>query len=45
MIVVTTLDVTVMTPLHNVFGPQLDELPGLVPSLPGGPDALRSASA
>jgi len=24
-------------PLHNVFAPRLKELPGLVPSLPGGP--------
>ena len=24
-----------VTPLHNLFGPRLDQLPGLVPSLPG----------
>jgi hypothetical protein len=27
------------TPLHNFFGPRLDELPGLVNSLPGAPRA------
>jgi hypothetical protein len=26
-----------VTPLHNLFGPRLAELPGLVPSLPGAP--------
>ena len=26
-----------VTPLHNLFAPRLDELPGLVPSLPGAP--------
>jgi hypothetical protein len=29
-------EVTV-TPLHNLFAPRLDELPGLVSSLPGAP--------
>jgi|SRR5215211_5030000 len=24
-----------VTPLHNLFAPRLDEIPGLVPSLPG----------
>lgn len=24
-------------PLHNLFAPRLDELPGLIPSLPGSP--------
>jgi hypothetical protein len=27
-----------VTPLHNLFAPRLDELPGLVSSLPGGPE-------
>ena len=26
-----------VTPLHNLFAPRLDELPGLIPSLPGAP--------
>jgi hypothetical protein len=26
-----------VTPLHNLFAPRLDELPGLVSSLPGAP--------
>jgi hypothetical protein len=26
-----------VTPLHNLFAPRLDELPGLVGSLPGAP--------
>lgn len=26
-------------PLHNFFGPRQDELPGLVPQLPGGPNS------
>jgi hypothetical protein len=26
-----------VTPLHNFFAPRLDELPALVPSLPGAP--------
>jgi len=26
-----------VTPLHNVFAPRLEELPGLIPSLPGAP--------
>lgn len=26
-----------VTPLHNLFAPRLDELPGLVASLPGAP--------
>jgi hypothetical protein len=25
-------------PLHNFFGPRMDELPGLIPTLPGGPN-------
>ena len=28
----------VFQPLHNFFGPRMDELPGLVPQLPGGPN-------
>jgi hypothetical protein len=28
----------VFQPLHNFFGPRIDELPGLVPQLPGGPN-------
>jgi hypothetical protein len=28
-----------ITPLHNLFAPRLDEIPGLVPSLPGAPAA------
>jgi hypothetical protein len=28
-----------VTPLHNLFAPRLDQLPGLVPSLPGAPGA------
>ena len=28
-----------VTQLHNFFGPRLDELPGLVSSLPGAPGA------
>lgn len=27
----------VFDPLHNFFGPRLDELPGLIEQLPGGP--------
>jgi hypothetical protein len=30
------------TPLHNFFGPRLDELPGLVSSLPGAPSAVAT---
>jgi hypothetical protein len=26
-----------VTPLHNLFAPRLDELPGLIRSLPGAP--------
>jgi hypothetical protein len=26
-----------VTPLHNLFAPRIDELPGLAASLPGGP--------
>jgi hypothetical protein len=26
-----------VTPLHNHFAPRLEELPGLIPSLPGAP--------
>jgi hypothetical protein len=33
-----------VTPLHNLFAPRLGELPGLVPSLPGAPGALGSAT-
>src|SRR5215510_7556025 len=29
-----------ITPLHNFFAPRLDELPGLVSSLPGAPDPV-----
>jgi hypothetical protein len=28
-----------VTPLHNLFAPRLDELPGVVSSLPGAPKA------
>ena len=28
-----------VTPLHNLFAPRLDQLPGLVSSLPGAPSA------
>jgi hypothetical protein len=28
-----------VTPLHNLFAPRLQELPGLIPSLPGAPTA------
>ena len=31
-----------VTPLHNLFAPRLDELPGLVSSLPGAPSAERA---
>jgi hypothetical protein len=34
-----------VTPLHNLFAPRLDELPGVVPSLPGAPGARGSAAA
>jgi hypothetical protein len=27
-----------VTPLHNLFAPRLNELPGLVGSLPGAPE-------
>ena len=29
-----------VTPLHNFFGPRLDELPNLVSSLPGAPSTV-----
>ena len=29
-----------ITPLHNFFGPRLDELPNLVSSLPGAPSTV-----
>ena len=29
-----------VTPLHNFFAPRLNELPALVPSLPGAPSAI-----
>jgi hypothetical protein len=29
-----------VTPLHNFFAPRLNELPALVPSLPGAPGAI-----
>jgi len=29
-----------VTPLHNLFAPRLEELPGLVPTLPGAPRAV-----
>lgn len=28
----------VFHPLHNFFGPRMDELPALIPQLPGGPN-------
>ena len=34
-----------VTPLHNLFAPRLDEVLGLVPSLPGAPAAVRRATA
>jgi hypothetical protein len=33
-----------ITPLHNLFAPRLNELPGLVSSLPGAPAAARSGA-
>ena len=33
-----------VTPLHNFFAPRLDELPGLVASLPGAPRAVPSSA-
>jgi hypothetical protein len=33
-----------VTPLHNLFAPRLDELPALVPSLPGAPRAVHTPS-
>jgi hypothetical protein len=33
-----------VTPLHNFFAPRLDELPSLVPSLPGAPGAVPSSA-
>jgi hypothetical protein len=33
-----------VTPLHNFFAPRLDELPALVPSLPGAPGAVPSSA-
>jgi hypothetical protein len=32
-----------ITPLHNFFAPRLDELPGLVSSLPGAPNSSTRA--
>ena len=32
-----------ITPLHNFFAPRLDELPGLVGSLPGAPNSSTRA--
>jgi hypothetical protein len=32
-----------VTPLHNLFAPRLNELPALVPSLPGAPVAVQGA--
>jgi hypothetical protein len=32
-----------ITPLHNFFAPRLDELPGLVGSLPGAPNCSTRA--
>jgi hypothetical protein len=32
-----------VTPLHNFFAPRLDELPALVPSLPGAPRAVHAS--
>jgi hypothetical protein len=31
-----------VTPLHNLFAPRLEELPGLVSSLPGAPSGERA---
>ena len=36
-----TTDIKV-TPLHNLFAPRLEELPGLVSSLPGAPSGERA---
>jgi hypothetical protein len=33
-----------VTPLHNLFGPRLTELPALVSSLPGAPNARPNSS-
>ena len=32
-----------VTPLHNFFGPRMDELPDLVSSLPGAPSTVARA--
>ena len=32
-----------VTPLHNLFAPRLDELPALVPSLPGAPRGVPNS--
>ena len=38
-------DMTIaVTPLHNFFAPRLNELPALVPSLPGAPNGDPSSS-
>jgi hypothetical protein len=34
-----------VTPLHNFFAPRLDELPALVPSLPGAPGSVLGSRA
>jgi hypothetical protein len=33
-----------VTPLHNFFAPRLNELPVLVPSLPGAPGAVPTST-
>ena|SRR5438874_1507011 len=30
-----------ITPLHNFFAPRLLEIPGMIPGLPGAPDATK----
>jgi hypothetical protein len=37
------MEITI-TPLHNFFAPRLDELPGLVRTLPGAPSGRPPAS-
>jgi hypothetical protein len=34
-----------VTPLHNLFAPRLEEIPGLVSSLPGAPGSAQRTGA
>jgi hypothetical protein len=34
-----------ITPLHNLFAPRLEELPGLIDSLPGAPSPIAKSDA